>query len=319
MRQEAVPILAIVVPCYNEAIGLQHSIDKLLLHVESMAQRAVVSANSFVCCVDDGSRDKTWEVISAAVANGMKVTGVRLSSNCGHQVALYAGLVDVAGRCDIALSIDADLQQDPGAIPRFVEAWRAGAEVVFGVRRDRASDSWLKRTTAAAYYKLMRIAGLDLLPNSADYRLVGAKALSALSEHPEQSPYLRALFRQIGFQTATVSFDVVKREFGTSKYTVRKMVKLAVSSVISYSTFPLKLITWVGASISVTAFLMAVYALVRTLIVGDTTPGWASTVLPIYMLGGVQLLFLGIIGEYVGQLVVEVKRRPRYIIEEKIG
>jgi glycosyltransferase involved in cell wall biosynthesis len=218
----------------------------------------------------------------------------------------------------VVVSIDADLQQDPLALPKFVAAYIDGADIVFGVRNDRAADTWLKRSTARAFYSLLRLMGVDVLRNHADYRLLSGRALAVLAEHTEPNPFLRAICSQLGFTTAVVHFDVSERQAGVSKYSLLRMLKLAIEGITSFSVVPLRAVSVLGMLVFGVSAVMGCYVLARALIVGDTVPGWASTTLPIYFLGGVQILSIGIVGEYVAQITVAVKKRPRYVVETEL-
>ncbi|MGE5621403.1 MAG: glycosyltransferase family 2 protein [Candidatus Bathyarchaeota archaeon] len=312
------PRIALVVPCYNEEECLLATIATLGRLLDRLAGEGTVAADSFLYLVDDGSSDRTWTLIATAHAADPRVRGLRLSRNFGHQNALLAGLKGVMGRCDASISIDADLQQDPEAIPAFVDAYRRGAEVVLGVRSDRRADGWFKGTTARLFYRLMAAMGVGIVPNHADYRLLGAQAMAALAEYRESNLFLRYICCQLGFRTETVSFEVRPRLQGESKYSLAKMLRLALHGITSSSVVPLRLVAVTGFVIFLLSAVMGGYVLYRTLAVGDTVPGWASTTLPIYFIGGIQLLCLGVVGEYVGQIFGEVKRRPHYLQDHEL-
>lgn len=306
------PTLALVVPCYDEEACIEETISTLLGVLGGLVTTECIAANSFLFLVDDGSHDRTWELIRTARKRDTRVRGLRLSRNFGHQNALLAGLLRVNEDCDAAISIDADLQQDPETIPEFVNAYRGGAEVVLGVRDDRRTDGWFKRTTAGAFYRLMSMMGVPLVPDHADYRLLGRRALMALTEYRESNLFLRAICLQLGFQQAIVSFSVRARQSGESKYTLAKMLRLAIHGITSTSTVPLRLVALTGLLIFLFSTAMGGYVLYVALLTSNAVPGWASTTLPIYFIGGIQLLCLGVIGEYIGQIIGEVKRRPRF-------
>jgi glycosyltransferase involved in cell wall biosynthesis len=312
------PRLALVVPCYNEEECVLDTISTLRRVLSDLADQGEVATDSFLYLVDDGSTDKTWNLIAAAHAADPKVCGLRLSRNFGHQSALLAGLKGVKERCDASISIDADLQQDPQAIPAFVDAYRRGAEVVLGVRSDRQADSWFKGTSARLFYRLMAAMGVDIVPNHADYRLLGSRAMAALAEYRESNLFLRYICCQLGFRTETVDFSVRPRERGVSKYSLAKMLRLALHGITSSSVVPLRLVAVTGFAIFLLSGVMGGYVLYQALVVGDTVPGWASTTLPIYFIGGIQLLCLGVVGEYVGQIFGEVKGRPRYLQDHEL-
>lgn len=318
MRQSALPVLAIVVPCFNEQAALPNTFDALLEVLNRMVGKAEIASDSFLYFVDDGSADLTWPLIAAAHERNKSVRGLKLARNFGHQNALLAGLMGVMDRCDAAISIDADLQQDPLVIPDFLAQFRDGIDVVLGVRNDRGSDGWFKRRSAEMFYLLMRTMGVPLIANHADYRLLSRRAMKSLSLYGESNLFLRATCAQLGFKTSVVCFDVKERAYGSSHYSFDRMLKLALTGIVSNSVVPLRAVALIGFAIFTFSALMASYVLYRTLAVGDTVPGWASTTLPIYFIGGVQLLCLGVIGEYVGQVVSEVKRRPRYLNDTEL-
>lgn len=311
--------LAIVVPCYNEHESIEHAAKELLGIISTLANDGKLSPSSFILFVDDGSNDGSWAVIDRLHRDNKAVKGLKLSRNFGHQAALLAGLMESKDACDAAISIDADLQQDPLAIAQFVDEFRGGAHVVLGVRRDRNTDGGIKRYSASGFYLLMKIMGVNTLPNHADYRLLSKKALAALALYPEPNIFLRATCLQLGFPVATVMFDVSQRKYGETKYSLRKMLRLAIHGITSFSVVPLRMVAITGVLVFSLSLMMMGYVVWSALVVGDTVPGWASTALPIYFIGGVQLLCLGVVGEYVGQVYTTVKRRPRWISEHKLG
>lgn len=312
------PRLALVVPCYHEEDGLAATIAELGRRRAEWVARGVVRPDSFAVFVDDGSGDATWAIIAAHASERPWMRGVRLSRNFGHQAAVLAGLMKAAQDADCAVSIDADLQQDVGAVEAFVERYRAGADVVLGIRRDRSTDGLAKRWTAEGFYWLMRHAGVKIVRNHADYRLLSRKVIRALEQYPESNLFLRGLVHHLGFRTAEVTFDVRDRQLGTSKYGVRKMLSLALSGITSFSAAPLRMVAAVGTALTVASFGMAGYVLYQRLFSDAAVPGWASTVLPIYLIGGVQLLCLGVVGEYVGRIYLEAKRRPRFLVDDEL-
>lgn len=306
------PMLSIVVPCFNEAEVLPETVHRLCGLVDEMAAHAQIAAGG-VYFVDDGSDDRTWESIAEQAAEHRTVHGIKLSRNYGHQGALLAGLLSAPG--DIVVSIDADLQDDPAAIEKMVAAYRAGADVVYGIRRDRRKDSLFKRTTAQGYYALLRAMGVRLVSNHADYRLLSRRVIEVLRTYRETNLFLRGLIPQLGFRSAQVWYDRGKRFAGTSKYPLSKMLALAMEGITSFSDVPLRAITLLGLIISMISFGMGVWGLWVRFMNPAAVPGWASTVVPLYMLGGVQLLCMGMIGQYVAKIYAETKSRPRYIIE----
>jgi polyisoprenyl-phosphate glycosyltransferase len=312
------PVLSIVVPCFNEATGLSETINKLKVVLGELIDNRLISSQSFLYFIDDGSTDKTWSVIVASISTSTKICGIRLSRNFGHQNAILAGISSISDRCDLSITIDADLQQDPHAIAAFIAEHSSGADIVFGVRKDRVSDRVIKKTTASIFYRLMLLLGVRIIPNHADYRLLNRKAMKALLLYPEYNLFLRAITVDLGFKQAIVLFDVVDRVAGQSKYTFHKMFALALNGITSFSVAPLRLIAVLGAVIFSISTGMGLYVLYKALFSQDTVPGWASTVLPIYFIGGIQILCLGIIGEYIAQILMNTKNRPRFIIDEEL-
>lgn len=308
--------LAIVVPCYNEQEVLPETNRRLLALLDRMAAADLITDASTVQYVDDGSRDATWLLIQQLSAQDRRVHGIKLSRNRGHQAALMAGLLTVAG--DALVSIDADLQDDVNVIEAMVREFIAGHQVVYGVRESRAVDTFFKRRTALAYYSLLKRMGVDLVHNHADFRLMGRQAIEALRDYGEVNLFLRGVVPLIGFKATSVKYDRAERFAGISKYPLRKMLAFAIEGITSLSIVPLRLITVLGLVISALSFAMIVYVIYGALVLKAVVPGWASSVVPIYFLGGIQLLSLGIIGEYVAKIYLETKQRPRYIIETKV-
>jgi glycosyltransferase involved in cell wall biosynthesis len=318
MAPPAAPIqLGIVVPCYNEEEVLPETVERLVALRARLVATGLIRDDSTVYLVDDGSKDRTWELIETAARTFPWMHGIRLSRNRGHQNALLAGLLSAEG--DAVVSLDADLQDDLDAVAEMVRAHAAGAEIVYGVRSERSSDSALKRLTAETYYRLLRFCGVDVVFNHADYRLLGRRALSSLAEFGEVNLFLRGLIPLLGFRTAVVTYVRRERFAGSSKYPLRKMLALAWNGVTSLSAAPLHWVTIVGTLVSLLSFALAAWALVlRLMAPGHVVVGWASTVVPLIFLGGVQLLGIGIIGEYVGKVYLEIKRRPRFIIDRRV-
>lgn len=309
-------ILAIVVPCYNEELVLPQTYDRLVKQLEALIHAGEVNRKSFVCFVDDGSLDNTWEQIDAFSTASELACGIKLSRNFGHQNALLAGLIWVNEKADCTITIDADLQQDEHAMSEFLRKYNEGADIVYGVRSDRNTDSFFKRASAKFFYGLMSLMGVRIARNHADYRLMSKRAIVALCEYNEDNLFLRGIVPQIGFKQSVVYFDVRDRELGESKYTFGKMLAFALNGITSFSITPLRIVTALGFLFTFFSVVMAVYIVVMKLVYQATVPGWASVVLPIYLLGGIQLLSIGVIGEYVGRVYMESKRRPRYIIED---
>jgi glycosyltransferase involved in cell wall biosynthesis len=312
------PTLAIVVPCYNEQEALPAAVLRLTAVVETLATEGKAQKESFILFVDDGSVDATWDIISKATVSGGMVHGIRLSRNFGHQNALLAGLMHVRGSADCVVTIDADLQQDEQAIREFLGFFGQGYDVVNGVRDGRGSDGLLKRTTASLFYSLMRLLGVKLARDQADFRLLGAIVLDSLADFQEVNLFLRGIIPSMGFKTVSVPHRVVPRKAGSTKYSWPRMFSFALNGITSFSIMPIRLIALIGVLIFLFSAVMSCFVLLTYFRV-KVVPGWASTVLPIYFIGGIQLLSIAIIGEYIGKAYLEVKRRPRYIIEKTAG
>jgi glycosyltransferase involved in cell wall biosynthesis len=308
--------LAIVVPCYNEEDVLPETNRRLLSLLTRLHDLQLTSLESYVHYVDDGSRDGTWSLIERLASEDVRVHGIKLSSNRGHQNALLSGLMTVEG--DAIVSIDADLQDDVSVIEAMVREFVGGAEVVYGVRDSRQTDTVFKRRTALMYYSLMKKMGVNLVHNHADFRLLGRRAVEALRQYGEVNMFLRGVVPLIGYRASTVKYDRSERFAGVSKYPLRKMLAFAIEGVTSFSTVPLRLITLLGFLVSGFSFAMILYILYGALILKAVIPGWASSVVPIYFLGGIQLLCVGILGEYVAKIYIETKQRPRYFIEKSL-
>lgn len=310
----AEPRLTIVIPCYNEEEVLPETVKRLSELLEGMVARSKISGQSSILLVDDGSRDATWSLIKGYAADSGFVQGVKLSRNRGHQNALLAGLHVAEG--DAIVSIDADLQDDITAIERMVDRYREGYEVVYGVRDDRTSDSYFKRASAEMYYKILATMGVEIVFNHADFRLLSRRALDAMKEHQEVNLFLRGIVPTLGFKSCEVTYERNERFAGESKYPLGKMLSLAFDGITSFSAIPLRFIAGLGVLLFAVSMLFSLWALWVKLFTDHAVPGWASSVLPIYMLGGVQLLSLGVVGEYVAKIYLETKRRPRFFIEE---
>ena len=305
---------AIVVPCYNEEAVLNETTGRLLEVMQRVAEKHA-DLQGRIVYVDDGSRDGTWPLIGSLSKQHPQVMGLKLAHNAGHQHALWAGLEWAAAHVDAAISIDADLQDDVNVIPEMVDLFLGGKDIVYGVRRDRPTDTWFKRTTALAFYKLMSKLGGDIVYNHADYRLMSRRTLAALMTYGERNLFLRGMVRTLGFPQAMVYYDRGERFAGESKYPLRKMLAFAIDGITSFSVRPLRLISIVGLSFMLVALAVIVYGLVAWLC-GRTIQGWTSLLVSLWFIGGAILVALGVIGEYVGKIYAEVKRRPRYFIEE---
>lgn len=304
----------IVIPCYNEEEVLGETTARLLKLFEDMKAKSMISDTSKIVFVDDGSKDKTWRLIQQLKSEHNEISGIKLAHNAGHQNALLAGLMTVRSEFDCAISIDADLQDDINVIPQMIEKFVQGCDIVYGVRNKRDTDTFFKRATAEGFYKFMNLLGADIVFNHADYRLMSARALQSLSEFSEVNLFLRGLVPMLGYKTDMVYYDRSERFAGESKYPLKKMLSFAFDGITSLSITPIRLITTCGAISCIIAVAMAIYAIVQK-IMGHTIAGWASLMVSIWFLGGVQLIAMGLIGEYAGKIYKEVKRRPRYIIE----
>ena len=311
------PLLSIVVPCLNEEDVLPETARRLDLVLGELAAAGAVAPASHVCFVDDGSADRTWPLIEALNAQSARFRGLKLSRNRGHQAALMAGLLNVDG--DLVITIDADLQDDPAAIAPMLRAAADGADIVYGVRSARASDTALKRQTAHLYYRLLGFLGVEIVFNHGDFRLLSRRAVEALRDYEESNLFLRALIPQLGFEARSVEYERTQRFAGKSKYSLGNMVALAIEGVTSFTNRPLRLITMLGCATALLSLALTVWALCVTLIFKAAIPGWASVVIPVYLVCGVQLLCLGVIGEYVGKIYLETKRRPRFHVTEMLA
>lgn len=304
-------ILYIVVPCYNEEEALLPSAKALLEKLGALRDCGSVSGKSRIVFIDDGSKDRTWEIITQLYNAHEEVAGLRLAHNRGHQNAILAGMMYAKDFCDYTITIDADLQQDINAIERFIEEYEKGSEVVFGVRNSRNTDGFFKKLSATMFYKTMRFMGANIYENSADYRLMSKKALNALSEYGEVNLFLRGIIPDIGLASSVVHFDVFARMQGESKYSLSKMLTLAADGITSFSIKPIRLVFGMGILALLVGIGMVIH-IVYEHYFGYTTDGWSSILMSIWVLGGAILLSLGIIGEYVGRNYMETKRRPRY-------
>lgn len=311
------PTLGIVVPCFNEESVLNETTNRLILILNQMSTLGLISDKSSIYYIDDGSTDKTWDVIENLSSKYIQVCAFKLSRNYGHQNALLCGLIYALG--DILISVDADLQDDLSVIPQMVSHYLTGYDIVYGVRANRKSDSIFKRISAEMYYKIMLTMKVDIIFNHADYRLLSRRAINSLSEYTETNLFLRGIIRLIGYKSTIVEYDRSERFAGQSKYPLRKMLSFAWQGVTSLTTAPLRLITILGFIVSVISIGFAIWGLFTSLFTNKTLPGWASTVVPMYLLGGLQLLSLGVIGEYVAKIYIECKNRPKFHLEKSIS
>lgn len=311
------PVVSLVLPCYNEQDVLPETTRRLLALLQEWIDSGQMAEGSSVFYVDDGSRDHTWPMIVGYAAEHKEICGIKLSRNRGHQNALLCGLMTAPG--DVLISLDADLQDDLEAIPKMVKAYCSGSEIVFAVRSKRTSDTWFKRVSAEGYYKLLAFLGVQIVFNHADYRLLSRRAVETLRTYEETHLFLRGIVMQLGFQTSVVEFERAERFAGESKYPLRKMLGLAWQGVTSFTAYPLRMITGAGMLVSLGSMLLAAWALILRLFTDQALPGWTSVVLPMYFLGGVQLLSLGVIGEYLAKVYEASKKRPRFHVDRVVG
>ncbi len=306
--------LALVVPCYNEAEVLRETHARLVEILENLIGDGRISSDSLIYYVDDGSGDGTWPLIQELSASHAHTAGIKLSRNCGHQRALLAGLLHAEG--DAIITVDADLQDDLAVIPDMLSAFAKGKDVVYGVRKGRESDTAFKRNTALAFYRFMKLMGAEVVDNHADYRLLSRRAIEHLKQFGETNLFLRGIIPLLGFSSDKVYYQRHERHAGVSKYPLKRMLSFALDGITSFSMVPLRMIGIMGLAIFCVTSAMSAWVLGVALLSNNAVPGWASTVLPTYFLGGVQILCLGVIGEYLGKMYAEIKARPRFIIEQ---
>lgn len=311
------PTIAVVVPCYNEEQALPISAAKLLSVLDQMVNMGLASSESYILCCNDGSKDKTWETISQLHAKDNRIKGISLTHNRGHQYVLLAGLMAVKDHCDAAISIDADLQDDPDAMIEMVKQFNQGKEIVYGVRSSRATDTWFKRTTAHGFYSLQKKMGFETIYDHADYRLMSARAIDFLGQYGESNLFLRGIIPQIGLETAIVTYERKERVAGVSKYPLKKMLSFSINGITSFSAKPMRWIFMVGLILLVVDLIVAVYVLI-SYFEHVTTSGWPSLMLSVWLLGSLILMSIGIVGEYIGRIFTEVKHRPRYFIDKTL-
>ena len=307
--------LYLVIPCYNEEEVLPETSKRLLEKYEKLIGDGVIDSESKICFVNDGSKDRTWEIIEQLNAENKIFRGIKLSRNKGHQNALMAGLMTVKDECDAAISLDADLQDDIDAIDRMVEKYAEGYDVVYGVRSSRKKDTVFKRATAQGFYKFMKAMGVEIIYNHADYRLMSKRALDALSEFEEVNLFLRGIVPLIGYKSTTVEYERGERFAGESKYPLKKMLSFAFEGITSMSIKPIRMICVLGVLVFCVSIGILIYSLIRHF-TGNTVWGWTSLAVSVWAIGGLQLLAIGIIGEYIGKVYLETKHRPKYIVEK---
>lgn len=308
--------LSLILPCYNEEKVLAQTSAKLLSLFKGLIESSKIDDNSKIYFIDDGSSDSTWSMIEEFSKKHKHISGIKLSRNFGHQNALLSGLMTVGG--DVVISIDADLQDDISMIEKMIDLYNSGNDIVYGVKMKREADSFFKRTSAEGFYKMMHLMGVNVVYNHADFRLLSRRVIENLKEFKEVNLFLRGLVPLVGFKSATVSYDISERTAGESKYSLKKMLGFAWNGITSLSIAPLRFVTITGFILFISTLILTIYSLWIALFTDEAVPGWASTVLPMYFLGGVELLSVGIIGEYIGKIYLEVKARPRYIIEKTV-
>jgi glycosyltransferase involved in cell wall biosynthesis len=304
-----------VIPCYNEEEVLRETATLLSHKFEYWISEKIISDKSRIVFVNDGSKDSTWEIINKLHCENKLFSGINLSRNKGHQNALFAGLMTIKDKCDFTISLDADLQDSLEAMDEMIAKYKAGSDIVYGVRSSRKRDTVFKRTTAKMFYRLMAKLGVELVYNHADYRLMSSKALDALSKYNEVNLFLRGIVPLLGFPSAIVEYERSKRFAGKSKYPLRKMISFAIEGITSFSIQPIRLISGLGLLIFLFSIGMIIWFLIDYFN-GNTVPGWASTVVSIWFVGGLQIFAIGVIGEYIGKVYLETKSRPRYIIQD---
>ncbi|MEG1958058.1 MAG: glycosyltransferase family 2 protein [Lachnospiraceae bacterium] len=305
----------LVIPCYNEEEVLHETAARLYEIMGNLIEMKKISSDSKIVMVNDGSSDETWTIINELHHHNSMFCGISLSRNCGHQNALLAGLMSAKNYADAAISLDADLQDDINVIEQFVDQFNEGKDIVYGVRSSRKKDTLFKRISAEGFYKIMRGLGVDLVFNHADYRLMSKRALEELSNYKETNLFLRGIIPQIGFPSATVEYERNARFAGISKYPLKKMLSFAFDGITSFSIKPIRMVLNIGIIVFVTSIVVLLYSLIAKL-TGNTVSGWTSIVGSIWFLGGIQLLSLGVVGEYIGKIYSEVKHRPHYIVDQ---
>lgn len=310
--------LALVVPCYNEQEVLEETTNQLSLLFDQLLEKGKISNDSYILYVNDGSKDRTWDMISEFYSSNKWIAGLNLAGNVGHQNALFAGLMYAGKDTDVTISIDADLQDDIAVIENMLDEYIKGNDIVYGVRNDRTTDSFFKRFTAQSFYKMMSFMGVKSVYNHADFRLMSVRAVKQLGNYKERNLFLRGIVPLIGYKTSSVFYARKERMAGESKYPLKKMLSFAFDGITSFSIKPIILITWIGVIATIISIVMMVYTLFGYFS-GTTVSGWSSIMISIWFLGGVQLLSIGVIGQYVGKSYVEIKERPRYNVESYLA
>ncbi|MDF2909663.1 MAG: glycosyltransferase [Sporolactobacillus laevolacticus] len=311
------PILTIVVPCYNEEAVLNETVTRLRAVLVRACREQLISQGSTILFVDDGSSDRTWEIINQYIQEYKEVTGLKLSRNFGHQNALIAGMETATPYSDCVVTIDADLQDDVNAIRKFLIKYREGFDIVYGVRDKRETDTFFKRNTALLFYGVMSRLGVKTVPNHADFRLLSRRVLEEFVKYQEENIFLRGMIPLLGFKSTEVYYNRAERFAGESKYPLKKMLNFAIDGITSFSIAPIRMVTYLGGTVAGVGFLIGVYALIQHFL-GHAVSGWTSMILSIWLIGGMQLIAIGVIGEYIGKIFKETKHRPRYIIERQV-
>lgn len=313
----SIPILYVVVPCYNEEEVLEETTKRLSAKLNTMIESTCIHPDSRILYVNDGSKDRTWEIINDYFKNNSLVTGINLSRNRGHQNALLAGLMTAKDYADIVISMDADLQDDINVVDEFVSKYQEGADIVYGVRSSRKKDTFFKKYTALFFYRMMESMGVEIVYNHADYRLMSKRAIEGLEQFKEVNLFLRGIVPMIGYPSDTVEYERDKRFAGESKYPLKKMIAFAIDGITSCSVKPIRVITTTGIVVSVLSFLFLVYIVIGHFL-GGTIQGWATLAVLLCFFGGFQIMSIGIVGEYVGKIYLETKERPRYLLQDKL-
>ena len=311
--------MVIIIPCLNEEEVLQNTHGELYNLLLKLINENLIHPDSIICYIDDGSRDNTWEIIKTLCLKNSNATGIKLSRNFGHQNAIIAGLESMVGTSDFAITIDADLQDDITKIPEMIQAYNNGSEIVFGIRSSRTQDKFIKKITAGLFYKTLSLIDDGIIPDHADFRLMSKKAISSLLSHNEYNIYLRGIVSKLGFQTSKVYYARKKRLSGETKYPFKKMLSFALDGVFSHSVRPLRKLLIFSCIIIILSCFYTLYIFYIKFVTGTAIPGWTSIVLPIIILGNLQIIAIGLLGEYLAKVIMDVKRRPRYIIDEKIN
>ncbi len=317
MREKNKNLMAIVVPCFNEHEVIRDTNKKLTSLLNGLINNSIINSNSYIYYVDDGSKDETWSIIKEICFQKKNIKGLKLSRNFGHQNALLAGLSKVNNQCDFVISIDADLQQDIEAIPKMINKYNLGSEIVFGIRNKRHGETVIKKITGNLFNNIMKLLGGNIIRNHADFRLMGDNALKALLKHSENNIFIRGLVPNLGFKTSKVKFNQSERMLGKTKYSPLKMINLAYDGLSSLSSTPLRFLFILGTISTLASIIWAVYVIYAKYFTGQIVPGWASIILSIWFFSSIQLMALGLIGEYLSKIFFDVKSRPRYIIEDE--